>query len=225
MTRRTTAVLLTAASVAFLVCVLAANYVTTRYGLVWIPFGLEATAGTYFAGATFVLRDSIQDWSRRLLPPELAAGNAAPAMLVLGLILVGGALSFALSAPEIAIASLVAFTLSEILDLGIYTPLRSRGYLRAAVASNVVGTVADTVLFLAIAGFGLTAGVVTGQIVGKLTVTAAVVATVAVCRLIRRRRRGSVSVTITADARQLEESLADARRRIPSRDDRKGRTR
>lgn len=159
-----------ALAAAFLACILAANYVTSRYGLVWV-FGLTATAGTYFAGATFVLRDSIQD----------LAGRWA----VLGLIVIGATLSFAISLPAIAVASAVAFLCSEAADLAVYTPLRERGYVRAAVASNVVGAVVDTVLFLWIAGFGVSTAFA-GQIVGKLVVTLVVVAAIAVARGLRR---------------------------------------
>ena len=105
-----------AAGAAFLACIVAANYVTTKYGFVPMGFGLMATAGTYFAGATFVLRDLIQD----------TAGKR----WVAALIVAGAALSFAVSAPFIAIASAVAFGLSELCDFGIYQPLRRRGYIR-----------------------------------------------------------------------------------------------
>jgi uncharacterized PurR-regulated membrane protein YhhQ (DUF165 family) len=155
-----------AAAAGFLGCILAANYVTTHYGMVWV-FGLTATAGTYFAGATFVLRDSIQD----------AAGK----WVVLGLILLGAGLSVAISAPFIALASGVAFLASETADLLVYTPLRRRGYLRAATASNVVGAVVDTLLFLTIAGFPVW-GSFAGQVVGKLAITLAVVAAVTAAR-------------------------------------------
>lgn len=154
----------------FLACIVAANYVTTEYGMVWV-FGLTATAGTYFAGATFVVRDSLQD----------AAGKWA----VLGLIAVGAGLSYLVSDPFIALASGVAFAVSEAADLAVYTPLRERGYLRAAVASNVVGAVVDTFLFLWVAGFPI-AEAFAGQVVGKLAITLAVVAAVAAVRTQRR---------------------------------------
>lgn len=162
----------TVPAVAFLACILAANYATTRWGMVPVGFGLMATAGTYFAGATFVLRDLIQDLTGR--------------RVVLVLIMWGAALSFAVSAPFIAIASAVAFGLSELADLAIYQPLRRRGYIRAAVASNVVGSFVDTVVFLTIAGFPLWESL-PGQMVGKLMVTAAVVAGVVIVRALSRQ--------------------------------------
>ena len=153
---------------AFLACILAANYVTTEYGMVTM-LGIGMTAGTFFAGATFVLRDSLQD----------TAGKWA----VVALIVAGAALSFAISAPFIALASGVAFLASETADLAVYTPLRRRGYVKAAVASNVVGSLVDTLLFLGIAGFPLAA--LPGQMVGKLIVTLAVVTLVSSLRVYR----------------------------------------
>lgn len=158
------------AAALFLGCIVAANYVTTEYGMVPVGFGLVATAGTYFAGLTFVLRDSLQD----------LAGK----WVVVGLIVVGAGLSFLVSAPFIALASGVAFLVSEIADLLIYTPLRRRGYVRAAVASNVVGAFVDTVLFLWIAGFPI-ADAIAGQMVGKLAITLVVVLAVAGVRVRR----------------------------------------
>jgi uncharacterized PurR-regulated membrane protein YhhQ (DUF165 family) len=106
--------LLVTVSAAFLATILAANYVTTEYGMVPVGFGLVATAGTYFAGLAFVLRDSVQD----------AGGRR----LVLTLIIAGALLSYLVSDPFIALASGVAFLVSETVDMGIYTPLRKRGY-------------------------------------------------------------------------------------------------
>ena len=155
------------AAVLLLVCILAANYVTTEYGMVPVGFGLVATAGTYFAGVTFILRDLLQD----------TAGKR----ITVAVILLGAIVSFALSAPFIALASAVAFLLAELADLAVYTPLRKRGYVRAAVASNVVGAFIDTVVFLAIAGFPVMAAL-PGQMVGKLLVTAVAVGLVLAVR-------------------------------------------
>lgn len=60
---------------ALLACILAANYVTSRFGLVPVGFGLAATAGTYFAGLALVLRDSLQDvGGKRWVVAVIAAG-------------------------------------------------------------------------------------------------------------------------------------------------------
>jgi uncharacterized PurR-regulated membrane protein YhhQ (DUF165 family) len=156
----------------FLGCIITANYVTTRYGMVPVGFGLVATAGTYFAGASFVLRDSVQDTSGR--------------RWVVALIAAGAVLSFLIAAPFIALASAVAFLLSETADFAIYQPLRRRGYIRAAIASNIAGTLVDTFAFLWIAGFPIQRAFA-GQLVGKLTITAVVVLGVVVVRAVSRQ--------------------------------------
>lgn len=152
-------------------CILAANYVTSLYGMIPVGFGLMATAGTYFAGASFVLRDSLQD----------AFGKRA----TLAVIAAGALVSFIVADPFIALASAVAFGLSELADLAVYTPLRKRGYIRAAITSNVVGSFIDTIAFLTIAGFPVMIAL-PGQMVGKLAVTAVAVIAVAIYRARRK---------------------------------------
>lgn len=161
-----------AAAAALLGCILLANYVTTEYGMVPVSPWHMATAGTYLAGLTFVLRDTVQDGLGKW--PTVA------------LLAAGGVLSYLVADPFIALASGVAFACAELADLCVYSPLRRRGYIRAAVASNVVGAVVDTFLFLWIAGFPI-AGAWQGQIVGKLTITLAVVLAVAGVRGAVRR--------------------------------------
>jgi uncharacterized PurR-regulated membrane protein YhhQ (DUF165 family) len=160
------------AAAAFISTILAANYVTSEYGMVPVGFGLAATAGTYLAGLAFILRDLVQD----------LAGRRA----VIAVIAVGAALSYAVSDPFIATASAAAFLLSESADFAVYTPLRKRGYVRAAVASNIVGAVVDTIVFLSIAQFPLRQAFA-GQMVGKIMVTLVVVVLVAAARVLRKR--------------------------------------
>lgn len=157
----------------FIGTILIANAVTSAYGMVPVAPGVVATAGTYAAGLSFVLRDLVHDlYGRRA---------------TLALIVLGAALSFAISAPFIALASGVAFLLSESADLLVYAPLRRRGYIRAAVASNIVGSIVDTLVFLSIAGFPLVA--FGGQMIGKLTVTAVTVGLVFLARKALPARR------------------------------------
>lgn len=166
-------IIATVSAGAFLAAIVAANYATSRHGLIPVGFGLVATAGTFFAGATFVLRDLVHDLAGR--------------WFVVALIATGAGLSFLLSDPRIALASGVAFLLSELVDMLVYVPLRQRGhYIRAALASNTVGAFVDTVLFLAIAGFPIWSSV-PGQMLAKLTVTAAVVVIVWRARALLRQ--------------------------------------
>lgn len=154
-----------AALAGYVGCVIAANWAIDRFGFVPVGFGLEAPAGVYLAGATFTLRDLTQD----------ALGRA----WVLAAILVGAVLSAAIS-PRFALASGVAFGLSELVDLAVYTPLRERGLLRAVAASNVVGLVADSALFLWLA-FG-SLDLLAGHVLGKVWMTVVAIALLAMLR-------------------------------------------
>lgn len=141
------------AAVALAGSVLLSNWLTSRYGLVAAGFGLLVTAGTYTAGAALGLRDAVHAlggvrWSLA----AIAAGVTVSAVAGDG---------------RIAAASAVAFGLAELADLAVYVPLRRRGWRPAVIASNAVGAVADTVVFLTVAGFPLTVEAVGGQLLVK----------------------------------------------------------
>lgn len=138
---------------AYVGTVVLANWVTSHFGLVAAGFALLVPAGTYAAGLALGLRDLLQD--------------AAGVRWVLVAIGVGTAVSFVVADPHIAAASGIAFLLAELADLAVYTPLRERGWRRAVVASNAVGAVVDTLLFLSIAGLPLTGQSVGGQLLVK----------------------------------------------------------
>lgn len=143
------------AAAAYVAVVVLANILSSRYGMVSVGFGLVASAGTYAAGAALGLRDAVQDGLGR--------------WGVLAVIAVASLLSYLLADPLIATASLAAFTASELCDLAVYTPLRKRGWSRAVIASNVVGAVVDTWVFLTLAPFGpVTFHAMSGQLVGKI---------------------------------------------------------
>lgn len=147
--------------------VVLANWLTTRYGLIHVGFGLLATAGTPAIGGVIMTRDLLQD----------AIGR----VWILAAILAGGAGSWLTSSHQIATASLVTFLLAESLEWAVYTPLRQRvgwgtGKWSAVVAvANLTGIVADTLIFLRLAGFPLTWPVIEGQLAAKAYLTAAVV--------------------------------------------------
>lgn len=143
--------------VVFLMVVVATNAATASLGVVsW--FGVAATAGTWLAGFALVARDAVHD--------------SLGGRWVIGCIVAGAALSAAFS-PSLALASGVAFLLSEVADFAVYTPLRRRGYIPAAIASNIVGSVVDSLIFLAIAGFPL--ALIWGQVGIKVATTTAFV--------------------------------------------------
>lgn len=149
--------------------VVVANWLTSRYGFVPVGFGQKATAGTFAAGLVLAARDATQDLLGR------------HAMLVV--VAIGACLSYLLADPFIALASLVAFAVSELLAFAVYSPLRRRSrlgdrhWVAAVVASSLVGAVADTVVFLAIAfGWAAVMPALAGQLVGKAWATVAYLA-------------------------------------------------
>jgi uncharacterized PurR-regulated membrane protein YhhQ (DUF165 family) len=159
--------------------ILAANAATAHLGFIPVGFGLTATAGTLAAGLALGLRDIVQD----------TLGRRA----VVALILVGAALSWWV-APALAVASAVAFLVSELADFAVYTPLRGRAamggrrWAGAVAASNVVGAVVDTVLFgIAFGTAAITPAALAGQLLGKGWATLALVLAVPLIREVARR--------------------------------------
>jgi uncharacterized PurR-regulated membrane protein YhhQ (DUF165 family) len=93
---------------------------------------------------------------------------------------------------SLALASGIAFLASELADLSVYEPLRRRGWWQAVAASNVVGLVVDSALFLWLA-FGSLA-FFWGQAVGKATMTVVALVVLALARLwLRPRYREAVA--------------------------------
>ena len=88
-------------------------------------------------GAIFILRD----YAQREIGHKVLMAMA-----------VGAALSYLMADPFVALASVVAFAVSEMVDWGVYTytkrPLRDRILL-----SSALGTPVDSAVFLLILGF------------------------------------------------------------------------
>jgi hypothetical protein len=92
------------------------------------------------------------------------------------------AISAYIAPPALVIASTLAFLLSELVDLGIYTPLQKRGLVLAVAASSVVGLLVDSVIFLWLA-FG-SLDYLAGQVIGKAWM---VLLALPIVALLRRR--------------------------------------
>ena len=146
--------------VGFGLCIPAANWLIGHAGTVCVPNGpclmpvapgLMAPSGVLMVGLALVLRDLVQ---RRL---GFAWAVAA--------IMAGTLLSALLAPAALVVASGVAFLLSELADLAVFTPLQRRRFLLAVVASSVVGLVVDSAVFLYLA-FG-SLDYLAGQVVGK----------------------------------------------------------
>jgi queuosine precursor transporter len=151
-----------AAILAYIGVIVAANYAVEHWGVVEVGFGYQAPVAAFFAGAALTLRDLGQRGAGR--EPILFA------------IVIGAALSY-LIAPAFAVASGVAFLCSELADFAVYTPLERRQWYAALLASNIVGLVLDSIIFLWIA-FG-NFDYLRGQLLAKGAVTAVAVAFIA----------------------------------------------
>lgn len=130
----------------FLACIPAANWLIGNVGTTCIPNGpclvpvapgLMAPSGVLLIGAALALRDAVQE----------AMGRTWVAWLIAA----GAAMSLALSPPALAVASAIAFLLSELADFAVYDRLRARAMWAAVITSGVVGAVADSLLFSALA--------------------------------------------------------------------------
>lgn len=165
-----------------------ANWLITHWGTVKFPDSpwlitvwpaewtrsrepIYAPSGVLAIGAAFTLRDLVQ---RRL----------GVRWTVLA-ILVAAALSAALDT-SLAFASGLAVLLAEGLDLLVYTPLQRRNLIAAVIASNVVGVVVDSVVFLWLAFSSL--ALLEGQIIGKLWMTLVALPIITGLRAWDRRR-------------------------------------
>jgi uncharacterized PurR-regulated membrane protein YhhQ (DUF165 family) len=146
-----------AISILYAGSVVAANWLTKRYGLVPIGFGLLVAAGTFAAGVALLARNIGQDVVGRV-------------WIVL-LMLVGILLSWWLASPALAVASAAAFALSETTDMAVYTKLKKRGRPRALLAAALLGALVDTLVFLRLAGFPLTVDAVLGQMLVKVGIS------------------------------------------------------
>jgi len=148
--------------VGYIGSILLANWLIATFPpiVVWPWPELRAPAGVLAAGFVFSFRDLTQETLGRWFSILAILIGAVLSYVVTSEASLGGPLS-------LAVASGTAFLLSELLDFAVYTPLRRHGWVRAIIASNLVGQVVDSLVFLA-AAFG-PAGLMflAGQIVGK----------------------------------------------------------
>lgn len=166
-----------AAGTVFLLSIVLANVFTARYGMVSVGLGLTATAGTYAAGFAFIARDALHELTDN--PRAWCAAYVA----------LGAVVAYQLSLPQLAIASGVAFAVSEGVDLLVFERARRAGIIVSSTTSNFAGAIVDTLVFVPLAGFVLTWEVGAGQVVGKLAVTGAVlVLWLPILAFVRRRR-------------------------------------
>ena len=157
-----------AAGLAFIATVLAANWAIGHLGTapqfpgaphtINVGFGWSAPSGVLFVSLALVVRDLFQyalGWRR---------GSLRLALAMLALIGVGAALSYGVSAANVATASALAFAFSELADYLIFTLIAPR-WGRAVLAGGIAGAVVDSWIFLMVA-FG-SLHFIQGQILGK----------------------------------------------------------
>ena len=137
--------------------VILANWLASRY-VVSVGFGRMAPAGVFCIGGVLVLRDWLQQLRGLLwtMPLVYAAGLASWG--------IGEAAGWT-QLEKVAIASLIAFTVSETVEAVVFTPLRNRNLTLGVALSATVGNAVDSWIFLQLA-FGSQAFFL-GQFIGK----------------------------------------------------------
>ncbi len=128
-----------------------------------LPFGTKAPAGVFFFAPIFTLRDRIQvDRGVRWI--YLLIGVSAVVSWIAGSFMGAPLLA------RVAIASVVAFLVSETLDTIIFTVLK-RSFTERALASNLFSAFVDSVIFIGVA-FGVNWRLILGQWLVKLLISA-----------------------------------------------------
>lgn len=138
------------AGVCYMGSVVGANYAITRWGIVPVGFGLDGPAGVFLIGPALVARDWLQ-WA--------AGKRVALVVLAIGIIV-----SYVIAEPQIAVASALAFAVSEMTDFALFTWVAPR-WARAVLAGGIAGALLDSIVFLLVA-FG-SIEFLAGQVLGK----------------------------------------------------------
>jgi len=122
---------------AYIAAIIIANIGFTHLPMIPLPGGEMLAPMSFLVGFIFVIRDFSQK----------EIGHK-----VLGAMAIGGLLSYYMADPFVALASVVAFLISETVDWGVYTftdkPLKQRILL-----SSLIGTPVDSAIFMLILGF------------------------------------------------------------------------
>jgi len=122
---------------AYLASIVLVNFAFSVLPMIQLPFEQSIPLGTFLVGFIFVIRDYAQ---------REIGGKIYAAMLA------GVALSYVLADPFVALASAVAFGISELIDALVYTytkkPMRDRILLSSAISTPV-----DSAVFLLMLGF------------------------------------------------------------------------
>jgi uncharacterized PurR-regulated membrane protein YhhQ (DUF165 family) len=140
--------------ICYVAVIVLSNILVVALGIIPIGFGLTAPAASLVVGIALLARDIVHK-------------IAGLKWVMIG-ILFGCIVSWFIAEPSLAIASTAAFGISELLDLGIFSPLQKRGFYRAAFLSNAASAPIDSIVFLTLAGFSLSLSLIGGQVIAKV---------------------------------------------------------
>ena len=128
----------------YIALIVTVNYGFTVTPLVALPGGEKWPPLSLVVGFIFVARDFAQrEIGHRVIIAMLAAGG----------------LSYLMADPFIAVASLVAFLISEFADWAVYS-FTGRPFADRVLLSSAIGTPLDSVVFLAVIGHLSLTGVI-----------------------------------------------------------------
>ncbi|WP_211235358.1 VUT family protein [Deinococcus ficus] len=138
----------------YLGAVVAANLLIAHFGPAAAP-----VVAFVFIGLNLATRDRLHD----LWGPHVARN-------MLLLVAAGGALSYALNAGagRVAVASMLAFAVSEAGDALLYHARRHRPYLERTNTSNLLGAALDSLIFPVVAFGGFPVGIIALQFIAKV---------------------------------------------------------
>jgi len=120
----------------YILSIVAVNYGFTVVPLIPLPNGEMWPPMSLIVGFIFVVRDFAQrEIGHKILLAMLA----------------GGVLSWLMASPTIAVASVVAFAVSEIMDWAVYSFTGYR-FSQRILLSSTISTPVDSVVFLAMIG-------------------------------------------------------------------------
>jgi uncharacterized PurR-regulated membrane protein YhhQ (DUF165 family) len=147
----------------YLAAIVVANLTTAHWGPEW-----SILNALLLVGLVLTTRDRLHDaWkNHRVRNMALLIGAGSAISYVAAVWLAPGVIPSDVVA-KIALASCVAFAVSEAFDWGTYHVLRRKPWLERVTSSNVVGATLDSVIFVSIA-FGFDIYIIVAQIGAKV---------------------------------------------------------
>ncbi len=114
---------------------------------VWAQEAYRINDYLLWASFTYPLAFAVTDYTTLLYGAPLARRVLAYGFVVAGIC------SFLLATPRIAMASLTAFAVSQLLDIAVFVRLRRAAWWKAPLVSSSIASLLDTWLFFALAFF------------------------------------------------------------------------